>query len=569
MTRWPLLLLGLGAIVGLGYWASATATEREPAGRGAGSAVGPRVRPQGGAMVGAVTAPNDLNPFTTQEQVARRFVLRYTHDTLLDLDPQQGTLRPAAAITHERLDDGRRVRFTLRPDLRFADGTVATVEDALFAYRAGRSADLPLGAFGIVMDYIADVAALDERRFDLVLTEPTRRALGLVATGYPLLSRAFFVGAAAQQAEATGTTTAPGEPGFGAQLRLVNDPGPGTGPYALPRDRDGRLRRPVDRLDLVANPHAWHRAARPASWNLATLRLLYLADPAARRAALRRQEIDWLVVRDPTARLADDPALAKHYRGLSYDHLYGGTYLIVWNHRRPGLDDARSRRALTHLFDRRAIAMALFAGAANPPAGWFPPGSPFAPPDAAPLEHDPAAARRLLEQVAATGATPPQTLSLIHATEAPEHARIAELVQPSFAKAGLDLQLEPMPWPQMRARLDARDFDGMLLVLSGDPWQEPYAYFHSSQTEVRNWMGYHSERADRLLAEARTTSDAARRTTLLRELATVLRDDQPVTLVARPRTNVLLHRRFRDAEPTLLGLVPETWWVPEEEQRQL
>ena len=59
--------------------------------------------------------------------------------------------------------------------------------------------------------------------------------------------------------------------------------------------------------------HSWRRAAYPDSWNLAGLKLRFLADDLARVAALRQQEIDWIADSGPSS-LLDDPEVARHYR---------------------------------------------------------------------------------------------------------------------------------------------------------------------------------------------------------------------------------------------------------------
>ncbi|MEY4829647.1 MAG: hypothetical protein RLZZ562_1443, partial [Planctomycetota bacterium] len=41
--------------------------------------------PQGHVYTGVAEEPDSLNPFTTTSAVARRYVLAFTHDTLLDV----------------------------------------------------------------------------------------------------------------------------------------------------------------------------------------------------------------------------------------------------------------------------------------------------------------------------------------------------------------------------------------------------------------------------------------------------------------------------------------------------
>jgi peptide/nickel transport system substrate-binding protein len=80
-------------------------------------------------------------------------------------------------------------------------------------------------------------------------------------------------------------------------------------------------------------------------------------------------------------------------------------------------------------------------------------------------------------------------------------------------------------------------------------------------------MGYANPEVDRVLEDARRELDDERRAALYRKFNLIFHRDQPVTLLAHERAAVLLHKRFRRAEPGALGLVPELWWVAPAQQR--
>ena len=111
----------------------------------------------------------------------------------------------------------------------------------------------------------------------------------------------------------------------------------------------------------------------------------------------------------------------------------------------------------------------------------------------------------------------------------------------------------------MSARRRDNDFDGMLLFMGLQPVEDPFPNFHSKG--ALNYMGYQNPEADRLLAEARKTSDPKLRLRLYAGFNQIFHEDQPLTLLAYPLTGVLLDKRFQDAEPNKLGLYPERWWV--------
>lgn len=564
------LTLGLAiaaVVAGLAWWAWSAAPARV---RQAAPLDATRPLPQGDFFVGPYTEPQSLNFFTAQDTVARHYVLRHTHDALFELDPATAELRPALATEVVSSADGREHVFTLRSGVRFADGSALTVDDALFTASAGRAEGVTLGALGEVLGLIESMQKVDGQRVRIVLRDANVRSFGIVATGYLIGSARWFRAEVARLARARGDAVpdGPGAPGFGALLSEAKMSGPGSGPYAIATDEAGApaWRRGID-LTLVQNPHSWRRAARPRDWNLAGMRLLFLRDRAAQEVALRQEEIDWLAVSDPKTLLAD-PQIAASYRAVVSDHVQLGHYLVLWNHRRPGLADPRVRTALTMCFDRDGIREHLLSGHALPDACWFRPGSGDCAPELQPLPFDPAKARELL---ASAGFDPsagrPLRLSLIYASTEELQRRIVELAQPSLLRAGVEVELSAMPFASMLARLEARDFDGMLVVMGLERWVDPYFVFHSSQADGgRNWMGYADAEVDRLLELARAERDDARRAESYRAFSRIFHRDQPVTLLVHPLSAVLLHRRFRDAQPGALGLSPERWWVEPERQ---
>ena len=576
MRRLAILLVVAAAAAtagGLGY-ITLTAGAGAGAGPGAGRTGAPpldstRALPQGGWYVSPHDEPDDLNPFTTRHLTTHRVILGYTHDTLLEIDPNNGALRPALAESHEVLDGGARVVFTLRAGARFADGHPVEAADLLFTHAAATNPQLPLGTVREAIDRISSVRALPDGRVEFTLHDRTLEAFGAATTGFVVVSRRFFLHAVAARARASGepVPTAPGDPGFARWLRQINDCGPGTGPFALGRDaRTGAPAwRPHTDLELVRNRHSWRLRERPRAWNLAGIRLRFLGQ-AAQYVALRNQEIDWCLHTEPFARLAQDADLAANYRALVYEHIHLGRFAVLWNHRHPGLDDPAVRRALSCLFDRERLVRELFGGHASVANTWFKPGSPHYTPNDRPLSFDIDRARAMLAAAGFDG-TPGKRLQLtLSIAQVAQHEQIAQAVVRDFARAGVTLSINPVTGTVLNERIKARDFNAMLAYVSDKPWRTPTTFFHSSQLDGLNVVGLRDDDVDRILDRARAERDTTRRTAIYQEFETRLRELQPMALLVRPKATILLHRRFQDAEPNVLGLFPERWWVDPEDQ---
>lgn len=567
-ARIALGLLLAGGLLGLAWWVFVL--NPAPVVRGGPSAV--RERPQGDAYVLAASEPANLNPFTTTLATARRLVLKYTHDTLLDLDPVAARLRPALA-THVR-SEGRVHEFELRKGLRFGDGSPVTLEDLRFTFEVGRDPDVVLGACRQALDLIASCELLPPRRFRVTLNADHFAALPIVATNYFLVRRAWFVDQVRAVAARAGVEVpaGPGSPGFGRLLEEVKRAGPGTGPYQIGVDAaTGRETfEPKRSLILVRNELSWRRAAQPDAWNLQQLRLVFTADADALRAMVRDQAVDWYFTADPHGLLLQEPRLARHYVPLVYDHERLGHYMVVWNHGRGALGDARVRRALTMLFDREAISKTVFGGHARVATSWWKPGTENYPKGRAPLPFDPAAARQLLLAAGAVAEDRRLRLEVIYGTESgfPYPRQIFELAQDACRRVGVDLVPRPLGESEFEGPLVRRDFDAILCAQNHEPWIDPYHEFHSEEAGRRNWTGFSHKESDRLLAQARVEPDTARRLELHRRWDEIFHEQQPVTLLVHPLATCLFHRRFQGAlPPGRLGLVPESWWVEPGEQR--
>src|SRR5262249_8612427 len=170
-----------------------------------------RAHPQGDFWVGNVRRPADLNPFTTADSVVQRMILRYTHDALLDFDPQDGHLRPALARLVGQAPDGLEYELALRPNVVFTDGSPVTLDDVRFTLDAARSEGLKRGS---LLDALDPVACLDEQpngHLLIRLREPYFAGVTEIATGWRAVSKAWFPRAIPKRARRPGgAAPAPG-----------------------------------------------------------------------------------------------------------------------------------------------------------------------------------------------------------------------------------------------------------------------------------------------------------------------------------------------------------------------
>ena len=526
--------------------------------------------PQGHVYCGITEQPEHLNPFTLQGGVARRYVLGFTHETLLDSDPATGALRPALAVAHRVVDDGRALEFELREGVVFSDGTACTPDDVLFTWQAARAVGNAVGSMrdgmGLVRE--ASVRGNSPAVLRVELHEPFFASARAVGESWTVVQKRFFEREVAALAVARGLAapSSVADPGFGELLAALGASGPGTGPYMLGVDAQGRVmfRRNLD-LELVRNPLSWRKRAAPDRWNLGGIRLLFLTDETARHSALVERRIDWYQAQDPDRVLAQRPELLNDYRKVTYDYQALGCYLVLWNTRRAQLSDPRVRQALDQLFDREAIARDVFRGTARPAFAFFKPGTESYPVDPRTLQPDPVAVRESLAACGIGPAAPLRIRLLVPAGFEPGR-RMGELFVSAARDAGVEVELQQLEWSLLAQAQQRGDWDGILRMQGHRSWVDPWELFHSRGGG--NAMGWSHPEADRLLDQARVAHDDSQRAALHQQFNAVVAREAPVSFLVHPLASMLFNRHVQGAVPGPLGLWPETFWVPVEHQRR-
>lgn len=517
---------------------------------------------QGHVYSGAVAEPADVNPLTAKGAVAQSLVLGVTHDALLDRDARTGELRPALAESYEVGAGGLSCTYVLREGVHFADGTPLSMADVMFGWQVAQAGHLPLGFVGAAYARVRDAEELDERRLRVHFRERYFANVAAVGEGWLVAQKAFFMAAVRARLLAGEAMPSIASARFAQLLDQVDrEPGPGTGPYALPGHRGLWRRR--QRLELVRNEHSWRRTVRPGSWNFGAMRLLF-RDTAGAQNALLLGELDWYSGTNLDGLVGQHDKLADQYRKLVYDYPQLGVYRIVWNCNRAPFDDVRVRRALSHLIPRAQAAEVVGEGArvavahAKPYARCYPerPAPAF----------DPAVARQQLRDAGFDPARgKPLRVRLLALQGSSVLRRISELFVAAANQAGVVVEVHQRELAPFLAEQQRGEWHGSLVLQWFDASGDPYRFLHGRGRS--NPGGWQHPEADRLAAAARAELDPQAREELWRQLHELADAEQPVALIVHPVAAVLVHRELRDYVPGTYGLRPEWAWMPEELQR--
>ncbi|WP_309297300.1 ABC transporter substrate-binding protein [Lolliginicoccus levis] len=416
------------------------------------------------------------------------------YDGLLRHNADGTALEPALAATMPTSDStGTQWTVTLREGVSFTDGTALDATDVVATYRAildPASATEIASAFSM----ITRVEALDEQTVRFTLEHPfaafpVKLLLGIVP------SERIVAGQPASES-------------------VLNTEPVGTGPYQLAELRP-------DRAVLRANPAYWDGA--PA---VEQITLLSVPDDNARALRLAAGELDGAPL---------PPLLAQRYAGRTGMDLvtapsadWRGVSMPASG---PVTGDATIRRALNLAVDRDAMITTLLGGHGRPAHTPIPPHAGESHEPAAVFDHDPAAARALLEGARwRRGNDGVREKDGQRATFTVMY-NPADLVRRDLAQAfaadarqiGIEVQLEALPWDRITPRIE----DDAILLGGGeepyDPDTQVYATWHSrfldpgAGNAFDNASRHADPRIDALLDTARRVTDPGERAEAYRE----------------------------------------------------
>lgn len=465
---------------------------------GSGSPAAETAAREGGTLTIAWSeAPRSLDPAFAVDSTSARLVWNLM-DPLVRLDDDLQPV-PGLAARWEVSPDARRVRFFLRDDGRWTNGTAVTAHDFVFAWKRVLSPGLDSPYAGRLLG-IAGAAAYHAcvHRCDVLAQRVGVRARGerelvvRLASPQPWFPAATahpaFLPVPAAVVERLGARWAEPE-------ALVT-----SGPFALDELGDDSV--------VLVRRSAFRRQERVSVGRVVGR---ILPDAAARVQAFDAGNV--LALDGAGLPATDVPALVERREFSSYPAL--GTMAYAFNLRT--MLDVHQRRAMALAVDRTLIAENLAAGDRIPATRFSPPGLPaFGRParDSPwfPAGGDLDEAREELEQAAVVK----RDLTLLH-VDAPGNRDVAVALRDAWRQLGIETTL------RAEAPDAYLDFRGPLSRESVDLYQLDVRYAYPDAVAglsvwrcdaAQNKTNFCHAGFDRLLDDARRERDAERRAAL-------------------------------------------------------
>jgi peptide/nickel transport system substrate-binding protein len=249
---------------------------------------------------------------------------------------------------------------------------------------------------------------------------------------------------------------------------------------------------------------------------------------------------------------------------------------VMWNGRRPPLNDARVRRALSFAIDVQQIIATLRSGHALPTVGPIGRFHWAFDPELQPLPFSPDSARALLLEAGITDRDGDGTVELPDGTPFQVELKIpannqlnrdmAEMIRSNLADVGVRLTTRPVDFSTLIQDVTSprRNFQAVLMGWESDFRINLRDLFHSAaMSGPFQIASYSNPRVDSLLDRAAVARERREAKPIYAEVQRILREEQPWTFLYDYPDLVLMRDRVRGVEMDIRGalLNVHSWWV--------
>lgn len=475
--------------------AACTAPSTGAGGSGSGSGSGPG---SGSITVGLAEAPDSLDPTTAATFVGRTVFVNMCQK-LYDVNAQLSLVPQLAAALPAISDGGRTYTITLKPGIKFNDGTpltAAAVKTTLDWYLTNPQSERASELKGL-----SSVDATGPLTVVLHLSKPFAPLTSVLA------DRAGMI-LSPKQLQKMGNN-------FAQHPVCV-------GPFEF------SSRPSLDSIVLKKSPYYYGRA----HVHLNTVTFTVITDPATLAADLQSGQIqvaDQVEPQDVKA-IENNPATTiESQDSLGYEGLdinTGNTHGSLKPYGtapNPFATHPALRQAFELTLDRNTLNRVAFDGLYTPVCSPIPPNSPWAVNVPCPAQNIPEAKAL----VKASGVKTPIHVSLM-VQNAPLQQQIGSIIQSMAAPAGFDVTLQPLEFTTALDKAMAGQFEMFQIGWSGrvDPDQNIFSDWYPGAG--LNYTGADYPALNSLLLQARQSQSTAQRHALYTKIVQLLHTERNI-----------------------------------------
>jgi len=456
--------------------------------------------------------------------------LRNVYQTLAEPnkdDPQK--LSPLLARSWQQGETPHSLIFNLNPDARFVSGNPVTAQDVIFsltrAVKLNKAPSFILGEFGWTPDNIdSQFTALNDHQLEIRWPAQIGQDLALRLLTAPVSS---VVDSKTALQHASNNDTGNG---------WLKTHSAGSGAFSIKQFV------PLQALVLEANPHA---APQP---HLKRVLLKGVADPGTRRLLVQQGDVDvaYQLGPDQIAALKSDanvridafPSSLIYYLGFN-----------TKNAQQPALGNPALWQAARWLVDYDSLANQLLKGQYRIHQSFLPDGFDGAL-NTTPFHYDVSKAKAILKD----GGIAPGTHIALTVVNQPPYIDVAQALQASFAKADVNLDIQPVAESELWSKMRGRDFQSIFVYWGAD-YIDPntnasaFAWNVPGGAKTLAWrVGWDIPALSAETRKAAGESDAAQRRALYTHLQTEVQQNSPFVTILQGAQQVAVRKNLSNVK---------------------
>lgn len=490
-----------------------------------------------GLVYCAEGAPENFNPQRVTSGTTIDIVSQQIYDRLLDINPENGALLPALALSWQRSADGLMYDFTLRQDVTFH-------HTAYFKPSRNFNADDVIFTFNRIMDpthpyhfigggiypyfqsvdwanLVESVSIPAPHQVRFKLSRPDSSFLSNLATDFAAILSAEY-GEALQSS---------------AKLQQIDIKPIGTGPFRFQEYQKDILVR------LYRHETYWQGPAA-----MPQLVFDIVPNNARRMAKLLTHECD--IVAFP--RLAELSLIAERPDVKVQESTSMNVGFWAFNTQKPPFDQVQVRQALALAINHTAILQAVYFNQATAAKGLLPPTSWAFDSSLPKAEYHPQKARELLAELGLDkGFTMDIWAMPVQRLYNPNALKMAELIQADLAQVGITANIVSYEWNTFRRKLSAGEHDSVLIGWAADN-ADPDNFFRpllscAAAESGSNRAHWCNPQFDALLLQAISTNDQQQRKHFYMSAQQFLDTEKPLVALAHSQ-------RFQAINANVIGV---------------
>lgn len=523
--------------------------------------------------------PPSLNPLNGTN--GKQLLIRpYLWQKLMDIDLATGKPVPVLAAAQPQVSaDGLHYTYAIHESATWDDGKPITAADVVFS---AKMALCPLVNNPEAKSYLSAIQAVqtDEGNIRNVLFTFTERYIqnDYVATGLAIIDQRVFdpegilasygladwASKTAKQLSSDKKLAAWAErfngPDFSTNLANLKG---GSGPYSL------KEWLPSQQVVLERKPNYWGKALAHPFHHSKPAQLIFrvIPDDKTVEALIKQQQID------VSTSLGTDTYLSLNESETAQTHYHIGTQTrdgLAWvlfnvrpeaTHNAPCLADLNVRKAIALAIPVPQMIEGIYQGLATRTSQPLSPMHPDYNKSLAPVPYDLAKAAKLLDdagwkmgadgirQKAVNGKNTRLSFTLTAPLGKAVMEQISKTIVAELHKVGIECLYEPIEFGKMSQKISKHAFDAALVSSTFPPTPADFKqlWYSTNWTTGSNYTGFGDAETDKLIDQARTELDPAKRRILNDAILKNIYDAQPSVFLFNLPMKYAIHKRFNNA----------------------